>query len=72
MLYNLGECLRIAAELLWPLMPTAAEVIVTQLGATLSPDGWQGGALGWGHLPVGSRVGRTRPLFPKIEPTVTG
>ena len=71
-LYSLGECLRLIAELIWPFMPGAAEAMVEQLGTTLAAEGWQSGVLGWGHLPVGARVTRPLPLFPRIEPPVAG
>ena len=38
-LYNLGESLRIVAELVWPFMPDSAEAMVEQLGTTLAPSG---------------------------------
>ena len=69
-IYNLAESLRIAAELIWPFMPDAAEAMLEQLGTTLAAGGWPSGALGWGHLPVGTRVARAQPLFPRLEPLV--
>ena len=71
-LYNLGESLRLVAELIWPFMPDSAEAMVGQLGTTLAPDGWQSGVLGWGHLRAGTRVTHAQPLFPKLDLPVAG
>lgn len=62
-LYTAGEALRLAAGLLWPVMPERAAEIWRRLGWTgdaQSPD-----ALTWGGWQPGSRVTLGEPLFPR-------
>ncbi|HEY2993777.1 MAG TPA: methionine--tRNA ligase [Methylomirabilota bacterium] len=62
-LWDLAECLRLAAEALRPFLPQTAEAIATQLGVGLASS-WQHG-LCWGGLGAGTRVLAPTPLFPK-------
>jgi len=66
-LYDLLDAIRVAALLLCPVMPTVAEQIWRQLG--LEDMGLQ---MSWedcqvGQMPVGAKVQRGRPIFPRID-----
>ena len=67
-LYNLAETLRIVSILIYPLMPVTAPNVWKQLGieqnfATVT----FADAKSWGKLPVGTKVGKAEPIFPRIE-----
>ncbi len=66
-LYSLAEAVRIAALLLSPVLPHAAQAICTQLN-------WKGemtlAATAWGGLPDGHSLGQPTPVFPRLEPLV--
>jgi methionyl-tRNA synthetase len=59
-LYALIESLRIIAILISPVTPDAAREMLFQLNC-------DGGALEWGGIADGHRVGEAKPLFPRIE-----
>ncbi len=69
-LYNLAECCRILAVLLWPFIPDSAERIYAQLGFTNKPNALA--AAHWGALPPGHRIGTPQILFPRKDPPHTG
>ena len=60
-LYTLAETSRLAAILLGPVIPTAAEKILTQLNANNYRE------LAWGQLPDGHQLGEPSPVFPRFE-----
>jgi methionyl-tRNA synthetase len=62
-LFNLVECCRILAVLLWPFLPETAEKIHAQLGLAEPPDRFADAA--WGRLKPGHRIGQPAPLFPR-------
>lgn len=64
-LYNLVECCRVLAVLLWPFIPGTAERIYAQLRFCGEVGEWQGAT--WGGLELGHTVGTAEPLFPKKE-----
>ena len=69
-LWTATESVRIAATLLYPVMPAAAERVRQQLGlegelAAASLDD-----LSWGQLPTGTRIGAVEPVFPRLEKEV--
>jgi methionyl-tRNA synthetase len=65
-LYNLAECCRILAILLWPFIPASAERIYAQLGFTEKPDSFASAA--WGGLKPGHRIAGPEILFPRKDP----
>ncbi|HEX6988392.1 MAG TPA: methionine--tRNA ligase [Bacillota bacterium] len=67
-LYDVAEAARYAAVLLAPFLVHTPERIYGQLGFAedLRATGWDAG-LTWGRLPVGARVERGEPLFPRID-----
>ncbi|MBV9391902.1 MAG: methionine--tRNA ligase [Verrucomicrobia bacterium] len=60
-LYTLAETCRILALLVSPILPSAAERILSQLNAS----DFRGTA--WGELPDGHVLGLPTPIFPRIE-----
>jgi methionyl-tRNA synthetase len=70
--YNALEGARLAAVLVSPVLPTAADAIGRQLGvADLAASGVWEQATRWGGLVPGSPIGTPEPLFPRID-TRTG
>jgi methionyl-tRNA synthetase len=67
-LYNLCECLRWIAALIYPFMPATGEAVWDALGQTGTPGGetWEK-ALRWGLLKQGTQTSVPPPLFPRIE-----
>lgn len=63
-LATLGEALRIAAGLLIPAIPTAAETILQRIGAGPVAD-WRN--LAWSDALAGAEVGDEVILFPRVE-----
>jgi methionyl-tRNA synthetase len=64
-LYNLAECCRVLAVLLWPFLPGTACRIYSQLGLTGAPDKLN--AAGWGELKQGHTTGEPAALFPRRD-----
>jgi methionyl-tRNA synthetase len=69
--YALGECLRILAILISPVLPKAAHGIFDQLNWKMELSGkderFSLADAEWGKLPDGHIVGKPTPLFPRIE-----
>ncbi|KKM12879.1 methionyl-tRNA synthetase [Clostridiales bacterium PH28_bin88] len=67
-LYNLAEAMRIAAVLVTPFMPDTPPRVWAQLGLTGKEEAqtWDS-ACTWGGIPVGARLQRGEPIFPRIE-----
>jgi len=65
-LYTAAEALRIATALAYPVMPDATAKIWMQMGLgdikelALSE-------LAWGQLPLGTKLGEVRPVFPRAD-----
>jgi methionyl-tRNA synthetase len=69
-LYAAAECLRVAAVLLYPVMPGACDRLWQSLGAeALGPVAAANPAEAgrWGQLPAGATVHRGEVLFPRVE-----
>lgn len=67
-LYHAAETLRLAAVLLYPIMPTKAVELLRQLGLTTqAPDDTAAWQRYWGHLPSGTPVQAGEVLFPKVD-----
>jgi methionyl-tRNA synthetase len=67
-LYVVADGLRVIAELLRPFIPGSAERALGMLGVAPAPHTWKD--LRLDALAVGTRLGETAPLFPRIEQTV--
>jgi len=67
-LYNLCECLRWIAALIYPFMPATGEAVWDALGQMGTPGGetWEK-ALRWGLLKQGTQTSIPPQLFPRIE-----
>ncbi len=63
-LYNLLETLRLVAVVLYPFMPVKMAEMLEQLGCPSEPKPED---LEWGRIPVGGKVKKGRPLFPKLD-----
>jgi len=76
-LYRAAETLRWLCALLYPVMPTAAQEIWTQLGLANSPGspatpaGIDPAKMKWGELAEGTTIGEVKPLFPRIDKSKT-
>jgi methionyl-tRNA synthetase len=64
-LYNLVECCRILALLLWPFIPLSAETLFAQLNLPGRPDRLD--TVAWGGLPAGHTIGQPQALFPRKD-----
>src|SRR5208282_5088835 len=65
-LYTAAEALRIATALAHPVIPDATAKIWSQMGLgdikKLALD-----ELGWGQLPLGTKLGEVQPVFPRAD-----
>ena len=61
-LYNSLETLRVISVLISPFIPETAEKIQKQIGLSEFDT-----ALDWGRLPVGIKVSRGEPIFPRVD-----
>jgi methionyl-tRNA synthetase len=65
-LYTSAEALRIVTALVYPVIPQAATRIWTQIGLgeikNLRPQD-----LAWGHLRLGTKIGKVEPVFPRAD-----
>jgi methionyl-tRNA synthetase len=66
-LYNSAEVLRIAAALIYPVMPKVATDIWRLLGQTTPIEQTRLEQLKWGQLEPGTRVGAAAALFPRLD-----
>ena len=66
-LYNLAEVIRIVTILLKPFMPALAPRVSEQLGVDLTNATWAD-ATTWAMTPVGTKVTKGEPLFPRVDP----
>lgn len=69
LLYHLAESLRHIAVMIWPIMPETAEKIFIQLGLDLATELSKplASLQQWVGLPVGTKISKGEPLFPRIE-----
>jgi methionyl-tRNA synthetase len=65
-LYTAAEALRIATALAHPVMPDATAKIWTQMGLG-DIQKLPLGALAWGQLPLGTKLGEVQPVFPRAD-----
>jgi methionyl-tRNA synthetase len=66
-LYDMLDCLRVTAVMVFPFMPAVAEEIWAQLGLTDSVEGAGWGQCAAGRLPSGGTIARGKPIFPRID-----
>ncbi len=66
-LYRAAESLRWLAVLLYPVMPTSAAAIYSQLGLEDSLAKQDPAQLKWGSLVEGTQIAEVKPLFPRID-----
>lgn len=66
--FNVLEGLRIAAVLLSPIAPKAAEEILRRVGAPKAAASCRISDLEWGLLPLGALIPVPSPLFPRADP----
>ena len=67
LLYAIAEGLRIAAVLLAPVIPRAAQTLYASVGGEGEVSGVSLASFQWGLLSPGSRIVRGQPLFPRID-----
>src|SRR5947207_702605 len=67
-LYTSAEALRIVTALAHPVMPTATAKIWTQLGLG-DITTFDLTTLKWGQLPLGTKLGKVEPVFPRADKT---
>lgn len=66
-LFCAAESLRIIGTVLSPFLPHATKTLFEQLGLPDRPDKLSPeAATSWGQIPPGTKVGKPRPLFPRI------
>ncbi len=66
-LYRASETLRWLAVLLYPVMPDAAKNIYAQIGLGDDITKLDPASLTWGELAIGTKIGETIGVFPRIE-----
>ncbi|MDO8535986.1 MAG: methionine--tRNA ligase [Candidatus Omnitrophota bacterium] len=70
LLYSLLEALRIVALSIYPFMPATTKGIMEQLGVTEPVEKMKFTDIAtWGKLKPGTKVNKSKPLFPRIETT---
>ncbi len=68
-LYTAAEVLRIAAVLLYPVLPASTEKIWGQLGQPGALGDQPLDALDWGQLAAGQKIGKLEAVFPRLDKT---
>jgi methionyl-tRNA synthetase len=66
-LYTSAEALRIAAALLYPVLPESTPKIWSQLGMGEPIESVRFDGLRWGGLAAGQKIGEVAAVFPRIE-----
>jgi methionyl-tRNA synthetase len=66
-LYTTAEALRIVTALISPVLPQSAPKIWAQLGMANPVETVRLGALQWGQLQPGQKIGQVAAVFPRIE-----
>jgi methionyl-tRNA synthetase len=62
-----ADVIRVACCLLYPVLPESAVKIWAQLGMTARLEDVRYGALDWGQIPAGQKIGEISGVFPRIE-----
>jgi methionyl-tRNA synthetase len=70
-LYTAAEVVRIAAALLYPVMPESAAKIWSQLGMTTPIHEVKLADLAWGGLPPGQKIVKGEGVFPRLDAKIT-
>jgi methionyl-tRNA synthetase len=70
-LYTAAEGLRIAAALAHPVLPQATQKIWNQLGIAEPLGGMQLDLLSWGQLKPGTKIGKPKGIFPRVDKSET-
>ncbi|WP_416198883.1 MAG: methionine--tRNA ligase [Sporanaerobacter sp.] len=65
-LYNLCESLRIVSILIRPFMERTSDEVRRQLGFSDKNISWDDSKV-WGQIPVGQKVNRGNPIFPRLD-----
>jgi methionyl-tRNA synthetase len=66
-LYTAAEAVRLAAALLYPVLPESTQKIWAQLGMTEPIESVLLSKLAWGQLPASQKIGEVAAVFPRIE-----
>ncbi len=66
-LYNMAEVIRLVTVMITPVMPTLPQRVWQQLGIVANTDVQTWDSLSWGRFPVGVKIDRGEPLFPRID-----
>jgi methionyl-tRNA synthetase len=66
-LYTTGELLRVVTALTHPVLPASTNKIWTLLGQPGSASSQHLDGLRWGQLAPGTALGKSQPLFPRID-----
>jgi methionyl-tRNA synthetase len=66
-LYTSAETVRLAAALLYPVLPESTAKIWEQLGMTTPIDAVRLETLAWGQLAAGQKIGQIAAVFPRID-----
>jgi methionyl-tRNA synthetase len=66
-LWTTAELLRIVTALAHPVVPESTAKVWTLLGQPGNPDAFAIDGLRWGQLAPGTALGKSQPLFPRIE-----
>ena len=66
-IWGLLEAIRIAATLLWPIMPSASAEVMRRLGLPDVPGDDLRGACAWGQFEGGEPVTKGEALFPRLD-----
>jgi methionyl-tRNA synthetase len=69
-LYSAAEVLRIATVLLAPVLPQSTAKIWRQLGMGTPLESCDPGALLWGQLEAGQKIGEIAAVFPRVDAKV--
>ncbi len=71
-LYNMAEVLRMATIMIQPVMPNIAPKVWQQLGIEKDAESQNWDTVAFGNFPVGAKINRGEPLFPRIDMAVLG
>ena len=66
-LYNMVEIIRLVTVMITPVMPGVPAQVWAQLGIEEKPGLTDWASLNWGVFPVGIKIDRGQPLFPRID-----
>jgi methionyl-tRNA synthetase len=66
-LFTAAETVRVASVLLHPVLPESTVKIWEQLGFSTALPAFAVDTLEWGQLPAGQPLGKTGPVFPRVD-----